>query len=83
MVATLLPLFVAIKGIRRSLFTRPAALISLVTISSPFHEQLLFKQIPKAQKDTGDLTVFLPFLGPACVKAALKNVGEMDPWCTT
>ncbi len=32
-----------------------------VKISSTFYEQLLWAQILKAQKDTGDLTVFLHF----------------------
>ncbi len=32
-----------------------------VSISSMFYKQLLGAQIPKAQKDTDDLTVFLCF----------------------
>jgi len=30
-------------------------------VSPTFHKQLLLLQIPKAQKETDDLTVFLPF----------------------
>jgi len=43
-----------------------------------FYEQLLLTGIPKAQKDSDDLTVFLRSwdLG---VKAASKHVGEIDP----
>jgi len=36
-------------------------------------------KIPKAQKDIDDLTVFLRFFGSACIKAAYKHVGEIDP----
>ncbi len=37
--------------------------------------QLLCMQIPKAQKDTDDLGVFLRFWN------AGKRDGEIDPWC--
>jgi len=43
-----------------------------VTISSTFHKQLLCVRIPKAQKNTGNLSVFFTLLGSACVKAACK-----------
>jgi len=36
-------------------------------------------QIPKAQKDTDELTFFFALLGSAPVKAACKHVGEIDP----
>jgi len=35
----------------------------LVSISTTFYEQLLRAKIPKAQKDTDDLTVFFAHLG--------------------
>jgi len=42
-------------------------------------------QIPKAQEDTDDLTLFFALLGSAHVKAAHKrvghnHVGEIDTW---
>jgi len=49
-------------------------------ISTAFYEQLSCPQIPKAQKDTDDLTVFFTLLGSASVKSACKHVGEIDPW---
>jgi len=48
-------------------------------ISPFFNEQLLCVQIQKAQKDTDNVNVSLHFLGSACVKAARKHVGEIDP----
>jgi len=50
-----------------------------VSISPTFHEQPLLGKIPKAQKATDDLTVFVLLLGSACVKAALKHVGKIYP----
>jgi len=47
---------------------------NLWSISSTFFKKVFCAQIPKAQKDTDDLT------GPSCVKAARKYVGEIDPW---
>jgi len=44
----------------------------LGSVSSTFYEQLLHPQIPKAQKNTDDLTVFVAFSGSALVKAARK-----------
>jgi len=44
-----------------------------------FYEQDLCMQIPKAQKDTDNLTVFFVLLGSAHVKAARKHVGEINP----
>jgi len=35
-------------------------------------------QIPKAQKETDDLTVFFALLESARIKAAHKHVGEID-----
>jgi len=49
------------------------------SISPTFYEQLLHAQIPKAQKDTDDLTVFFALLGSAGVKTSCKHVGEIDP----
>jgi len=46
------------------------------------YEQLLrakLSKIPKAQKDTNDFNIFFAPLGSACIKAAQKNVGEIDP----
>jgi len=50
----------------------------LDSISPTFYVQLLHTQIPKAQKR---LMAWLHFctLGSACVKAAHKHVGEIDP----
>jgi len=50
-----------------------------MSISSAFHVQLLPAQIPKAQKDTDNLTEFSRFLGSALIKAVHKHVGEIDP----
>jgi len=36
-------------------------IVSLGSISTMFYEQLLLKKIPKAQKDSDDLTVFFHF----------------------
>jgi hypothetical protein len=46
----------------------------LGSVSSTFNEQLLHPQIPKAPKNTDDLTVFVAFSGSALVK-----FGEIDP----
>jgi hypothetical protein len=48
------------------------------SISSTFHGQLLYVTIPKAQKDTNDLTVFLLFWD-LCIKAVRKHVVENNP----
>jgi len=50
-----------------------------VSISTTFYKQLLHNQIPKAQKDINDLTVFFTLLGYECVKAAHKHVNEINP----
>jgi len=50
-----------------------------VSISTTFFEQLLHVQIPKAQKDTDDLTVLFALLESLFVKAAHKHVVEIDP----
>jgi len=44
------------------------------SISSTFYVQLLRPQIPKAQKDTDDLTVFFTLSGSTSVKAACKTL---------
>jgi len=38
-----------------------------------------FVNIPKVQKDTNDLTVFISFFGSLLVKATHKHVGEINP----
>jgi hypothetical protein len=50
-----------------------------MSISPTFYKQLLPEKIPKAQKDTGDLTVCFAILGSDRVKAVLKHAGEIDP----
>ncbi len=52
----------------------------LGSISPMFYDQLLRPKIPKAQKDTDDLTVFFALLGSACVKAVRRYVGEIYPF---
>jgi len=47
------------------------------SISSTFCEQLLREIIPKAQKDTEDLTLFA-LLGSERIKSDHKHVGEID-----
>jgi len=54
-------------------------MISLVSISSTFYEQLLSPKIPKVQKDTDDLTEFFTFFRSSGVKVVSKHVGEMTP----
>jgi hypothetical protein len=54
------------------LFAQKSCACMLGSISSTFYEQLLRVQIPKAQKDTGTLTL----LG-----VARKYVGEIDQRC--
>jgi len=49
------------------------------SISPTFYEQLLRKQIPKAQKDSQVKQLFA-LSGSAGVKAARKHVDEIDPW---
>jgi len=51
----------------------------LSSISSMFYIQLLHPQIPKAEKDTDDLTVFLMLLGSTSVKAARKMLMKLTP----
>jgi len=46
----------------------------LGSISSTFYVQLLRLQIPKAQKDTDDLTVFFTLSGSTSVKAECKTL---------
>jgi len=48
-----------------------------VSISPTVYEQLLHPQIPKAQKDTNDLTIFFALLGSSLIKAACKRVDEI------
>jgi len=45
----------------------------LLNVKSTFYAQLLRVQVPKAQKETNDLTVFFAHLGSLCVKAAHKT----------
>jgi len=56
-----------------SFSARRLTMIFLGSISPTFYEKLLFLKIPKAQKDPEDLTV---------LKAGLKDVGEINLWCT-
>ena len=49
-----------------------------MSISSTFYEQLLRTQIPKVQKDSHVKELFL-LSGSAFIKAAFKNVNEIDP----
>jgi len=44
-----------------------------------FYEHLLQTQIPKAQKDTNDLSVFFALLGSVCVKASRKMLVKSTP----
>jgi len=53
----------------------------LGSISPTFYEQLLRTQIPKAQKDTADLPIFLGFWGQQAKKAGRKHVAETNPMC--
>jgi len=50
-----------------------------VSISLTFQKQLLRPYIPKAQKDTDDMTVFFRHLGSGCVKAACKTLMKLTP----
>jgi hypothetical protein len=50
-----------------------------VSISSTFYVQLLLTQIPKAQKDTDDLTVFFYAFRIYERKSCMQNIGEIDP----
>ena len=43
-----------------------------------FYGQLLQAEIPKVQKETDNLTVFLRFLGSGLIKAVHTHVGEID-----
>ncbi len=52
----------------------------LRSISPTLYEQLLHEKIPKVQKRPDDLTVFFVLLGSAHIKAAHKDVGEIDHW---
>ena len=75
--------------IKRSTFTffhvDSDASAAATAILGQFHQcvytQLLRAQIQKAQKLL-DLTVFYALLGSACVKAARKHIGEIDPLST-
>jgi len=53
---------------------------SLGSISPTFYELLLCVQIPKAQKIQSSHQLFFAHLGSVQVKAAHKNVGEIDTW---
>jgi len=53
----------------------------LVSISSTPYEELLRTQIPKEQKNTGNLNVFLHFGGFALVKPLRKLIDEIGPRC--
>jgi len=44
-----------------------------------FYKQLLRPKIPKAQKDTDDLTIFFVFFGSSAVKAASKTLVKSTP----
>jgi len=59
------------------------SLVLLGSISPTFYGQLLCPKIPKAQKETDNLTFFLSFWGSAHVKVAHKHVGEIDPYSVT
>jgi len=48
------------------------------SISPTLYEQLLQTKIPKAQKDTDEVTVFFLLKGSLGIKAARKHVGEID-----
>ncbi len=50
-----------------------------MAISSTFYEQLLRTQIPKAQKDTDELTVFFMLSGSARTKTACKTLMKSTP----
>jgi hypothetical protein len=47
-----------------------------------FYEQLLWAQIPKAQNNTDDLTVFFAQLGSVRIKALSKHVGKIKVFLT-
>ncbi len=49
-----------------------------VSISPTFYSKFLHAKIPKAQKDTDNLTVFFLLLAYSHVKTLCKHVGEMD-----
>ncbi len=49
------------------------------SISSTFYVQLLRLQIPKALKDTYDLTVFFTLLGSTSVKAVRRTLMKLTP----
>ncbi len=51
-----------------------------MSILLKFYKQLLCAYIPKAWKDTDDLTEFLHFLGATWVIAVCKYVEKIDPW---
>jgi len=54
-------------------------LVYLGSISSTFYVQLLHPQIPKAYKDTDDLTVLFTLSGPAHAKAAHRMLVKLTP----
>jgi len=54
-----------------------ACMTSLVSISSTFYRQLLCAQIPKAQKQIDNLTVFFALSRSECVKAAHRTLMEL------
>ena len=49
------------------------------SISPIFNKQVLFKQIPKVQKDS-ELKQLFALLGSAGVKALHKHIDETGPW---
>jgi len=52
--------FESFKGVKKGIEEKKSQEFQ-VSISPTFYEQLLHTKIPKAQKDTNDLTVFLHF----------------------
>jgi len=52
---------------------RPRRLLGLISPT------LILEQIPKAEKDTNDLTVFFALLGSGGVKAARKTLMKLTP----
>jgi len=51
-----------------------------VSISPTFYVQLLRSYVPKAPKDTADLTVFFVLSGSICVKVVRgTNIDEIEP----
>jgi len=53
-------------------------MVQQISISPTFYEQLFHTKVPKGQKDTDDLAVFLRFWGHGCVKVIHKHADEID-----